>query len=159
MIHIISTYKIIILILVSLGIYMQGFDPEMAVALRNSGDLFLDEKHNIRGRLEYYFIGNDSSLFYVNGWSFIHFLSGFFLGLFLLTIRRKEYELNIYKRRRYYFEGLLIHSIWELWQIFIENTKFTTLRGIIDIFTDTSFFLIGYWIAEKIETQRVNLGS
>ena len=130
---------------------MQGFDPDMVVAFRNSGDLFLNERHNIKNKLDYYFIGNDNSKFYINGWSFIHLLSGFFLGLFLLNVRRQEYDMNIYRRRRYYFEGLLIHSIWELWQMFIENTPFTTLRGIIDIFTDTSMFLIGYWIAEKIE--------
>jgi hypothetical protein len=40
----------------------------------------------------------------------------------------------------------LKHSIWELWQIFIENTNITSTRGIIDTITDTILFMFGTFV-------------
>lgn len=93
--------------------------------LCQSGDLFLP--YWFRRKLEYYIVGSDTSIFYVTFWSIIHCISGIFVAYFNVS----------------YWNGFLIHTVWEMYQILVKNTPFNTLRGKIDIITDTIFFMIG----------------
>jgi hypothetical protein len=105
-----------------------------AIFLFKSGDLFLPKP--IRNVLEYYWIGNDSSLFYVSNWSLVHFMSGIGTVILLHYMRICSYYTIVYI-------SFLLHSLWELWQIFVKNTKYWTLRGQIDIVVDTVFYMAG----------------
>jgi len=89
-----------------------------------SGDVFLPSY--IRKILNTYLIGNDSSLFYVNLWSLVHFGSGIAVGTLKITV----------------LQAFVLHCIWELWQILIGMTHINA-RGVIDICVDTIFFMIG----------------
>ena len=107
--------------------------------LFNTGDLFLPKKVNIFLRI--YIIGNDNSYFYLNYWSMVHFMSGIIFGFlidkYLLTPESNKLINN------YYFKAFILHTYWELWQIFIENTDITTTRGTVDTIVDTVFFMSG----------------
>ena len=115
--------------------------PTLKDALFLSGDLFLPK--SVRKVLEYYHIGNDVSLFYVTNWTLMHFLSGLFLG-WILTTRFPDLE--------YYGTGLYVHSVWELWQVLVKNTPYWTLRGVIDIGTDTAFTMAGMLLYRAVTT-------
>jgi hypothetical protein len=99
--------------------------------LFRSGDLFLPK--GVRRVLEYYYIGNDKTVFYITNWSIIHYLTGILFA----------YLLRNYKSSEIYIMSFLLHCIWEAWQIFGENTKIGTLRGKVDTFTDTVLYMLG----------------
>lgn len=105
--------------------------PTVRDLLYLSGDLFLPK--SLRTFLERYWIGNDQSLFYVTNWSIVHALSGVLIGYLLL------------QNDSYYATGFYIHTLWEVWQLAVRNTQ-NTLRGTIDVFTDTAFFLLGMFL-------------
>jgi len=107
--------------------------------LYRSGDVFLSS--GVRKFLETYHIGNSKSLLYVTNWSFVHFLSGIFLGWILISY---------FPDWNYYFSGLWIHTVWELWQILIGMTKIYTYRGMIDVGVDTLFFMIGLLVYSNL---------
>lgn len=100
----------------------------MKHALYASGDLFLPKE--VRGILETYLIGNDKSIFYLSLWSFMHMLSGVLYSFV----------------DRSYWNYFLLHTIWELWQLYIGMTPIHTLRGSVDIVTDTVMGLLGVWV-------------
>lgn len=100
--------------------------------LFNSGDLFLPKP--IKEFLEQYWIGDDTSLFYISWWTFIHFFTGILTGYWLFYYKS---PLN------YYMYGFLLHTLWELWQMLGKNTPYWTLRGRVDILTDTMAFMLG----------------
>jgi Cu-Zn family superoxide dismutase len=99
-----------------------------------SGDLFLND--TVKKFLYTYIIGNDDSLVYVNNWSVVHFLSGIITYILLQFLGIDKLFLS----------GLIIHTLWEIWQIIIQMTKLNA-RGLIDIGMDTAFFMGGMWIA------------
>jgi hypothetical protein len=101
---------------------------------RNSGDLFLPVW--MRRILDIYLIGNDKTLFYVNIWSLIHAISGTLTLLILLTYTQWSIQTMS-------IAAFGIHTIWELWQLLITNTPRTS-RGVIDILTDTVFYMAGF---------------
>lgn len=101
--------------------------------LFRSGDLFLPKP--VRAVLEYYYIGNDKSVFYITNWTLIHFLTGLWMASFL------------YGNPQIYLIAFLIHTIWELWQIYGGNTPIGTLRGVVDVFVDTGAFMLGVWVS------------
>lgn len=103
--------------------------------LYRSGDVFLNPE--TRRFLEYYWIGNGTSTFYVTNWSFVHLFSGILTGWILY---------NYFADYEFYATGFNIHTIWEIWQIIIGMTKIGTLRGFIDVWVDTAFFMVGMWI-------------
>lgn len=107
--------------------------PTYQDVLFRSGDLFLPK--DVRNFLEYYYIGNGKSKFYVTNWSIIHFLTGILLTNYLLKKRISVSEIVLIT--------FIIHTIWELWQIYGENTPIETLRGQIDVIVDTVFFMAG----------------
>lgn len=97
-----------------------------------TGDLLLPK--SMRRILETYILGDDNTLLYVTYWSVIHFLSGFFLVYFFQTS---------------YWNGFLIHTVWEVYQILVRNTHIRTLRGKLDIVTDTVLFMLGMGVGKK----------
>jgi hypothetical protein len=100
--------------------------------LYNSGDLFL--KGPIKNFLDYYWIGDDNTVFYFTNWSIMHFVSGIITAILLQTS-----EMN-------YWNGFVIHSLWEIWQIFIKKTPLETLRGRVDVIVDTILFMVGMYV-------------
>jgi hypothetical protein len=114
--------------------------PQQTYNLENilfkSGDLFLPKQ--VRDFLEYYYVGNDRSILYITNWTIIHFLSGVLTAYFLR-------ERTRYSDTRIYLIAFLIHTLWELWQIFGENTPIGTLRGQIDVLVDTAAYMLGAW--------------
>jgi hypothetical protein len=115
--------------------------PTLKDALYLSGDLFLPK--SVRTTLEHYHVGNDKSLVYVTNWSFMHLLAGLIVGWILKTYY-EEYD--------YYWTGLAVHTFWEVWQILVKNTPIWKLRGVIDIGTDTLFFVAGMGIFSRVFT-------
>jgi hypothetical protein len=105
--------------------------PTYEEILFKSGDLFLPK--GVRRVLEYYYVGNDKSVFYMTNWTIIHFLSGVLFAYFFRNFSVIEILVNT----------ILVHSIWELWQIYGENTKINTLRGQVDVIVDTVAYMIG----------------
>lgn len=101
-----------------------------------SGDLFLPKP--LLRYLEYYWIGNDTSLVYVNNWSLVHFFSG------ILTVKFFRY-MEI--KKDIILLSFLLHCVWELWQILGKNTRIWTIRGQIDVVLDTLFFMSGVYLA------------
>ena len=100
-----------------------------------SGDIFLSEE--VRSLLKQYWIGNDTSLFYITNWTVMHFVSG------VLT----AYTLSSwFPKVSLFWTGLFIHTLWELWQMAIGMTPIRTLRGQIDVAVDTIAFLIGMYL-------------
>lgn len=96
-----------------------------------SGDLFLPKP--VRNFLETYLIGNDTSLFYISLWSFMHSLSGVLFSLVSNSLG----------------DYIVVHTIWEIWQIHIRMTPIHTLRGAIDIFTDTIMGILGFLVSQQ----------
>lgn len=107
----------------------------MRTAWYASGDLFLPKE--VRTILETYIIGNDTSLFYITLWSFMHMLSGF-------LFRFINNSLVNY---------IIVHTVWEIWQIYIGMTHVDTLRGKIDVVVDTVMGIIGFIFAKKYIAQ------
>jgi hypothetical protein len=114
---------------------MQLKDATVHDMLYRSGDVFLPKP--VRDILQRYWVGSDKSVFYLTNWSVIHFLSGIMTAYFLFQNKTKE---NIY------FIAFLIHTLWELWQIFIGMTPIHTLRGQVDTVVDTVLFMAGVWV-------------
>lgn len=113
-----------------------------------SGDLFLPTP--IMKFLRLHLIGDNNSVFYISNWSIIHFLSGFLFGYFIKKyLTDKIQHKTIWNVNNYYIKLFSIHSSWELWQIFIENSNPFTLKGhgnLLDIFTDTALFMMGGYL-------------
>lgn len=102
-----------------------------------SGDLFLSKY--MRSFLETFIYGNYKQSIYITYWSIMHLLSGIVVA----------YVFKYYEITEPYFKGFIIHSLWELWQIFIGMSypyKFTGKNNIFDILLDTVFFMFGMWL-------------
>lgn len=97
-----------------------------------SGDAFLPK--SIVDFLSIYIVGNDKSLFYLNLWSIVHFTVGVVVGVIFRTMT--------------YRQALVIHLLWELWQMAIGMTKITP-RGLLDSGVDTVMFMLGFWLTRK----------
>lgn len=109
-----------------------------------SGDAFLPKP--IRDFLSIFIYrypdtADDTGLiFYLQWWSIVHLLSGIVIGY--------------YARRlpNYYVKMLMIHTIWEIWQIFIGMNKPYNIggrNGLVDTITDTILFMIGTYLASR----------
>jgi hypothetical protein len=103
----------------------------------NSGDLFLPKP--IKQRLDKHLYDSQNKLLYINGWSFMHYFSGMLFGMIYLYLGKKS---DFY----YYFHLLIIHTIWELWQMLIGMTKIWELQGLIDTTLDTIWYMFGAYI-------------
>lgn len=109
--------------------------------LYRSGDIFLTDK--IKNFLDTVLIGTYDSGFYISYWSLLHLLSGIIVAIVLN-------QANI---KRVYIYGLIIHTIWEFWQMYIGMTKTHTQiygkDGLIDTVVDTLFFMSGVVLYQK----------
>lgn len=103
-----------------------------------SGDAFLPA--STVKFLHQYIVGNDNSLYYINLWHINHFFSGVLFGLFHLYLYKVSSPLLFY---------IVIHTLWELWQLFIGMTV-ADLRGVIDILNDTVFGTLGVYLTLKL---------
>lgn len=101
----------------------------------NSGDFFLPKP--IKQMLDKHIYDTPTKLLYVNGWTFIHFISGILFGMLYLYLGKRT---DFYY---YYYYLFIIHTIWELWQMLIGMTKIWELTGIIDTLMDTFVFMLG----------------
>ena len=109
--------------------------PNKQSLLYRSGDVFLPEP--TRKILARYWIGDDRSLFYVNNWSLVHFASGILTAL-LAPVGWNPFVV-----------GLVVHTVWEAWQIVIGMTRLN-VRGAIDITMDTVWFMGGVWLVSVL---------
>jgi hypothetical protein len=75
-------------------------------------------------------IGSDKTLIYISYWSIIHFISGILTWIIVSD----------------YFNGFLVHTIWEMWQKIIGMTVWN-FRGVVDTLMDTVLFMIGMVMA------------
>ncbi len=108
-----------------------------------SGDIFLPE--NVKTILKTDIIGSSKKTFYISGWSINHFISGILVGYLYLYLK--------YDIKRYAINMLIIHCLWEFWQILIGMSKPYKLIGtnnLIDTIIDTLLFMVGAYITFKI---------
>jgi len=112
----------------------------MSVSLKEiayqSGDAFLPT--TIKQFLSRYIIGDSRSLFYLNYWSIVHFLSGVVISFFT----------------NHWMIALLIHTIWEIWQYSIGMTRWNK-RGLIDTVVDTILCMLGYGLMKKYDSHKI----
>lgn len=113
--------------------------------LYNSGYVFLPTA--LQKFLMFYWIGGPSSTFYITNWSIVHLCSGVLFGFLINKYLIVKGSLK--PGNNYYFKMLMLHTTWEIWQIFIENSNPFTLVGhgnFVDIIVDTVLFMIGAFI-------------
>lgn len=113
----------------------RNFSEQKNSLVYRSGDAFLPQE--ITNKLSTYIVGDDHTLFYLNYWSIIHFSVGLTLGLVIKNIS--------------YGQALIIHLLWESWQLAIGMTK-PNSRGFLDAGVDTLLFMLGFWLSKKIQT-------
>jgi hypothetical protein len=106
--------------------------------LYKSGDLFLPK--NIVRFLDRGFYDSQER-FYINFWTALHFLSGIIIGK----------TVSMYTTHNWLYYGICftIHTLWELWQVYIGMAKPWKLSGssnLIDSFIDTAAFMFGTFI-------------
>ena len=108
----------------------------------SSGDAFLPTKIiNIIGTD---LIGTSKKTFYISGWSIIHLINGIMIGWLYLYFK--------WDSRLYFYKLFILHTLWELWQMLIGMAKPYKLTGasnLIDTIMDTTFFMLGAYIARK----------
>ena len=111
--------------------------------LYNSGDAFLPE--SIKTILGMDIIGSSNKTFYISGWSIVHFMNGLLFGFLYLHFRYNKHYYTVF--------FLMLHTLWELWQVFIGMSKPYMLTGrsnIVDTFMDTILFMLGAFIIRKM---------
>lgn len=99
-----------------------------------SGDIWLPKQ--VVNMLDTYIVGNKKTLFYINYWHGMHFLSGVLFGLFQVYVVSFQHPFYVY---------FFLHTLWEAWQLWIRMTK-QTIRGMIDIAMDTAIGLFGCFL-------------
>jgi hypothetical protein len=107
----------------------------------SSGDVFLPE--GLKNALAVDLVGSSKKTFYLQGWSFVHFLSGILFGHIYL------YLYPNVKTSTYYYKLFILHTIWELWQMLIGMSRPYNLTGssnIVDTFVDTALFMLGAYV-------------
>ena len=109
--------------------------PKINNILYKSGDLFLPK--NVVRFLDLGFYDSQER-FYFNFWTVLHFLSGIIIGK----------TVSMYTTNKCYYYGICfaMHTLWEVWQVYIGMAKPWNLSGssnLIDSFIDTSTFMFG----------------
>lgn len=112
----------------------------------SSGDVFLPESvRNILGTVIYKYPNSKTNYtFYIQGWTFIHFLNGIITGYLYLYFG--------YSKKNYFLYMFILHTLWEIWQIIIGMSKPLNILGrnnIIDTLVDTLSFLSGSYLYIK----------
>ncbi len=107
-----------------------------------SGDLFATKP--IRRFLETFLYGSYNDTVYVTYWSIMHMISGIVFAK-IVTLWKFTNQP--------YLVGFLVHTVWELWQVWIGMSKPTSFVGhnnIVDTILDTGFFMAGIWIGFRL---------
>ena len=94
--------------------------------LKRMSDGFLPPEYVDKLYVVYY----DKPPIQINGWSGMHFLSG-------ILVKQLGYN---------YEEAFNIHFFWEVFQTMIGDNDLSKFEDLVDIFFDTSFYLLGYSI-------------
>lgn len=120
--------------------------PTWREIIYSSGDVFLPESvKNLLGTMLYKYPNvKDDYVFYIQGWSIVHFVSGIIFGYMYLKLGGMA--------SNYFYYALIVHTLWELWQILIGMSKPFNLVGrnsIIDILVDTIMFMFGAFLIKK----------
>jgi len=105
----------------------------------NSGDIFLPK--SIRDLLMKGTYFDNKTMFYLNGWTLMHVLSGIIVGFIYIYLNKPL--------KYYYYKMFIIHTLWELWQMLIGMSHPYRLTGnsnIIDIIIDTLAFMLGSYL-------------
>lgn len=111
----------------------------------SSGDVFLPE--SIKKFLSIDIIGDHTKTFYISNWSVVHLLSGIIIGYIIIYNNFSKY--GILTKKEYYLKMFSLHTIWEMWQIFIGMShplKLTGQSNLIDIILDTLLFMFGAFL-------------
>lgn len=119
--------------------------PTWREIIYNSGDVFLPK--SVRDFLSIMLFKypnvKDDYVFYIQVWSIVHLVSGVVFGYLYLKLGGAT--LN------YYYNALIVHTLWELWQIIIGMSKPLMLSGrnsIVDIVVDTAMFMLGVYLVK-----------
>ena len=105
----------------------------------NSGDVFLPK--SIRDLLMQGIYFDNKKIFYLNGWTLMHLLSGIIVGFIYIYLNKPL--------KYYYYKMFVIHTLWELWQILIGMSHPYRLTGnsnLIDIIIDTLAFMLDSYL-------------
>lgn len=116
--------------------------------LYSSGDVFLPE--SLKKFLAIDLVGDCRKTFYISNWSLVHLLSGILAGYILIYFNFSK--TGLLGTQEYYLKMFAIHTIWEMWQIFIGMSNPLRLTGrsnIIDILIDTLLFMTGAWLIRQ----------
>lgn len=108
--------------------------------LFRSGDLFFGPE--ARRFLETFLYGSYESDIYITYWSVLHFISGILTFYVLHT-----YVSNI---KHPYSVGLILHTLWELWQVYICSSRpwnWKGHNGFTDLIMDTLLFMLGMYVS------------
>jgi VanZ family protein len=122
---------------------MKIFGERFSKLLLNSGDVFLPSR--VISVLNTFLYNTPNNSFYINGWSILHLFSGILLGLLYLFLGKED--------ALFYFHLFILHTIWELWQVFIGMAKPWRRTGdsnIIDSVVDTGMFMMGAYVALSV---------
>jgi hypothetical protein len=104
--------------------------------LYKSGDVFLPK--GMVQFLDHGFYFDNQQRFYINLWTGLHFLSGIIVG----SVVSKYVAEPAY----FFIICLIIHTLWESWQVYIGMSKPWLLSGssnLIDSVVDTIAFMGG----------------
>jgi len=117
--------------------------PTWREIIYSSGDVFLPKIVRDTLAIMVYKYPNvkDDYIFYIQIWSIVHFISGVVFGYLYRSLKFNPSD--------YYYNALIVHSLWELWQIGIGMSKPFMLKGrnsAVDIVVDTIMFMLGTYV-------------
>ena len=102
----------------------------------NSGDAFLSEP--AKDILSTSIVGSHKT-YYIDGWTVMHFISGVIVSLILIN------KYKIRKPVELFVKLLIIHTLWETWQTYINMAnpfKMSGHNSFVDSVIDTIAFLL-----------------
>ena len=123
---------------------MDNIDKEyIKEIIFSSGEILLPD--SVKNPLTANIIGSSKKTFYISGWSIIHIINGLIVGFLYLFFN--------YDIKRYAINMLIIHTVWEVWQMLIGMSKPYKLTGsnnLIDTIMDTLLFMLGAYVILKL---------
>jgi hypothetical protein len=108
--------------------------------LENMNKAFLPEKYI--NKLSKPYLGSEQKI-YLDGWSLIHLTNGFICGYVYIKMG--------FNMKHYYCILLVLHIIWEIYQIYIKSSNPYSLVGqnsLTDALIDTLAFMFGVFLAK-----------
>ncbi len=108
--------------------------------LQKINHAFLSEKYS--KRLSKPFLGSKQHI-YFDGWSLIHLTNGLICGYVYIKMN--------FNMTHYYCILLVLHIIWEIYQIYIHSSNPHSLTGpnsLTDGLIDTLLFMFGVFLAK-----------